>query len=443
MTTPPKGKDLMDKKKKSIIDTKKFIEDFEKEKAKEEEILSQYERINTNGAVLIDGNHVLLEVLNDIDVFNNNIKENPMLENIFTAYRKSSKAQEMKNIWGSPDPVHVADYVGETIRMMEDIIPHWVIGELLPDNKRSLSVGSILSSHRLKRKLARSTRLDMENRYGSYEIEDPENVIAVDMNCDITIFDAELPKKSNLIKKLETRWETAHKGGNDWKKEKIQKWLDLIKSNKWRLWAGGGYRELPFDFKNTFLEVLGSDILNAGFNKELGNRKIDVKSDGDVFQSEKGVDSRFVIAGCDLAEIREIDWVLLITNDGDYVPLIDRLKERGKEVFIFSWGNPNFQSRELVNAVGDSNAIPKHLMLNNYNPDLIRYLEDPSFKAEVCNQTGKDNIFEYFIRFPAHHVLFRHCLMHSMYSIDPAVAWTLDPKIQFEEWKEFQSKRPE
>ncbi len=415
MTTPPKGKDLMDKKKKSIIDTKKFIEDFEKEKAKEEEILSQYERINTKGAVLIDGNHVLLEVLNDIDVFNNNIKENPMF--------MSSKAQEMKNIWGSPDPVHVADYVGETIRMMEDIIPHWVIGELLPDNKRSLSVGNILS--------------------GSYEIEDPENVIAVDMNCDITIFDAELPKKSNLIKKLETRWETAHKGGNDWKKEKIQKWLDLIKSNKWRLWAGGGYRELPFDFKNTFLEVLGSDILNAGFNKELGNRKIDVKMDGDVFQSEKGVDSRLVIAGCDLAEIREIDWVLLITNDGDYVPLIDRLKERGKEVFIFSWGNPKRQSRELLNAVGDSNAIPKHLMLNNYNPDLIRYLEDPSFKAEVCNQTGKDNIFEYFIRFPAHHVLFRHCLMHSMYSIDPAVAWTLDPKIQFEEWKEFQSKRPE
>ena len=122
MTTPPKGKDLMDKKKKSIIDTKKFIEDFEKEKAKEEEILSQYERINTNGAVLIDGNHVLLEVLNDIDVFNNNIKENPMF--------MSSKAQEMKNIWGSPDPVHVADYVGETIRMMEDIIPHWVIGEI-------------------------------------------------------------------------------------------------------------------------------------------------------------------------------------------------------------------------------------------------------------------------------------------------------------------------
>ena len=423
MTTPPKGKDLMDKKKKSIIDTKKFIEDFEKEKAKEEEILSQYERINTKGAVLIDGNHVLLEVLNDIDVFNNNIKENPMLENIFTAYRKSSKAQEMKNIWGSPpDPVHVADYVGETIRMMEDIIPHWVIGELLPDNKRSLSVGSIL--------------------YGSYEIEDPENVIAVDMNCDLTIFDAELPKKSNLIRKLER--EAAHKWGSDWKKEKIQEWLDLIKSNKWRLWAGGGYRELPFDFKNTFLEVLGSDFsYNAGFNKELGNRKIYVKRDGDVFQSEKGVDSRLVIAGCDLAEIREIDWVLLITNDGDYVPLIDRLKERGKEVFIFSWGNPKRQSRELVNAVGDSNAIPKHLMLNNYNPDLIRYLEDPSFKAEVCNQTGKDNIFEYFIRFPAHHVLFRHCLMHSMYSIDPAVAWTLDPKIQFEEWKEFQSKRPE
>ena len=429
MTTPPKGKDLMDKKKKSIIDTKKFIEDVKKkrakEEAKEEEILSQYERINTKGAVLIDGNHVLLEVLNDIDVFNNNIKENPMLENIFTAYRKSSKAQEMKNIWGSPpDPVHVADYVGETIRMMEDIIPHWVIGELLPDNKRSLSVGNILS--------------------GSYEIEDPENVIAVDMNCDITIFDAELPKKSNLIKKLETRWETAHKGGNDWKKEKIQKWLDLIKSNKWRLWAGGGYRELPFDFKNTFLEVLGSDILNAGFNKELGNRKIDVKSDGDVFQSEKGVDSRFVIAGCDLAEIREIDWVLLITNDGDYVPLIDRLKERGKEVFIFSWGNPNFQSRELVNAVGDSNAIPKHLMLNNYNPDLIRYLEDPSFKAEVCNQTGKDNIFEYFIRFPAHQALFMHCLISDfIYSNDPEGAGKLDPKIQFEEWKEFQSKRPE
>lgn len=423
MTTPPKGKDLMDKKKKSIIDTKKFIEDFEKEKAKEEEILSQYERINTKGAVLIDGNHVLLEVLNDIDVFNNNIKENPMLENIFTAYRKSSKAQEMKNIWGSPpDPVHVADYVGETIRMMEDIIPHWVIGELLPDNKRSLSVGNILS--------------------GSYEIEDPENVIAVDMNCDITIFDAELPKKSNLIRKLER--EAAHKWGSDWKKEKIQEWLDLIKSNKWRLWAGGGYRELPFDFKNTFLEVLGSDILNAGFNKELGNRKIYVKRDGDVFQSEKGVDSRFVIAGCDLAEIREIDWVLLITNDSDYVPLIDRLKERGKEVFIFSWGNPKRQSRDLLDAVGVSNAIPKHLMLNNYNPDLIRYLEDPSFKAEVCNQTGKDNIFEYFIRFPAHQALFMHCLISDfIYSNDPEGAGKLDPKIQFEEWKEFQSKRPE
>ncbi len=415
MTTPPKGKDLMDKKKKSIIDTKKFIEDFEKEKAKEEEILSQYERINTKGAVLIDGNHVLLEVLNDIDVFNNNIKENPMF--------MSSKAQEMKNIWGSPDPVHVADYVGETIRMMEDIIPHWVIGELLPDNKRSLSVGSIL--------------------YGSYEIEDPENVIAVDMNCDLTIFDAELPKKSNLIRKLER--EAAHKWGSDWKKEKIQEWLDLIKSNKWRLWAGGGYRELPFDFKNTFLEVLGSDFsYNAGFNKELGNRKIYVKRDGDVFQSEKGVDSRFVIAGCDLAEIREIDWVLLITNDSDYVPLIDRLKERGKEVFIFSWGNPKRQSRDLLDAVGVSNAIPKHLMLNNSNPDLIRYLEDPSFKAEVCNQTGKDNIFEYFIRFPAHQALFMHCLISDfIYSNDPEGAGKLDPKIQFEEWKEFQSKRPE
>lgn len=406
----------MDKNKKPNIDAKKLAklrDEFKKKKAKEEEILSQYELINTNGAVLIDGNHVLLEVLNDIDLFNDNIPEDPMFV--------SGKTQGMKNIWESPDPVNVANYVGETIRMMEDIIPHWVVGDLLPENKRSVSVANIL--------------------YSSYEIKDPENVVAVDMNCDLTIFDAELPKKSNLIRKLEARWEAAHKWGSDWEKEKIQKWLDLIKSNKWRLWADGGYRELPFDFKNTFLEVLNSDFsYTSGFNKELGNRKVFVKKDGDVFQSEKGVDSRLVIAGCDLAESKEIDWVLLISNDSDFVPLIDRLKERGKEVFIFSWGNPKRQSYELLDAVGVSNVIPKHLMLNSYYPDLIRYLEDPSFKAEVCNQTGKDNIFEHSIRFPAHQTLFRYCLMDLMYSKDPEGVGKLDPKNQFEEWKELQSK---
>jgi hypothetical protein len=108
-----------------------------------------------------------------------------------------------------------------------------------------------------------------------------------------------------------------------------------------------------------------------GWKEHLGKRKFDVSKRGRLHQKEKGVDARLVIAGCQAAAEPKLDWTCLVTNDADYVPLVEYLHSRGKAVYVLSLGDPKGQSRDLKNAVGSQYLINKAKLYNDLTDEPI------------------------------------------------------------------------
>jgi len=66
--------DTDDEDKRVIADVNRLLASFKIDQKEEERILEAFEKFNTQGLILVDGHHVMLEVLNDIDTFNSQIE---------------------------------------------------------------------------------------------------------------------------------------------------------------------------------------------------------------------------------------------------------------------------------------------------------------------------------------------------------------------------------
>lgn len=55
------------------------------------------------------------------------------------------------------------------------------------------------------------------------------------------------------------------------------------------------------------------------------------------FRQEKGIDVWLALEAFELAQYKKFDVVVLITSDGDYVPLIRKLNTLGSRVMVLSW----------------------------------------------------------------------------------------------------------
>jgi hypothetical protein len=301
---------------------KRFVEDGDREAAAQEAILAPYEQITIRGTVLVDGQHVLLEMLNDVDTFNAHVREHPRF------------LCGIENKWLDPHPVALADMVStRVIGPLQDVLPLEVAEQFTGTTKRCVGRRSIIE----------------ELRHG------PDQYCAVDSRTDVQVFDARMPPASELIENLETkRKRCPHQ---EVILLELERRLKLIRSGRWEFWGDGSSRVLPYSFKNAFLDALSHSWY--GWKQHLGKRKFHISDRGRFRQWEKGVDARLVIAGCEAAANPKVDWVCLVTNDADYVPLIAHLQSRGKAVYLLSLGNPRRQARDLKDAVGTQNVIDK------------------------------------------------------------------------------------
>ena len=98
-----------------------------------------------------------------------------------------------------------------------------------------------------------------------------------------------------------------------------------------------------------------------------------------------------MIAGCDAAQDRAIDWVCLVTNDGDYVPLVEKLQSEGKTVFWMPLIKPRMASRDLRNVVGRDNFISKAILLNQHVEGFVSFVSDPEYR-QTCAPNVKSHL---------------------------------------------------
>ena len=197
--------------------------------------------------------------------------------------------------------------------------------------------------------------------------EEASRYCAVESQSDILIFDARMPPAANVIRKLEERRRVCSRQGVA--HLEIERGLKLARAGRWEFWDDGALKELPYGFKNEFLDVLRHPW--HGWKEHLGKRKIWIDKRRRLRQKEKEVDARLVIAGCQAAADPKLDWTCLVTNDADYVPLVEHLHSRGKAVYLLSLGDPKRQSRDLRNAVGAQYLINKVELYNGFSKEPI------------------------------------------------------------------------
>jgi uncharacterized LabA/DUF88 family protein len=181
------------------------------------------------------------------------------------------------------------------------------------------------------------------------------------------VFDARMPSAANVIRTLEQE-KRRFRFRQGVVPLEIERRLKLVRAGRWEFWGDDALTELPYGFKNEFLDALKHPWY--GWKEHLGKRGIRI-SRGRFRQNEKGVDARLVIAGCQAAADPTLDWICLVTNDADYVPLVQHLHSRGKTVYLLSLCDPARQSRDLKNAVGSQYLIKKAELYNNFRKEPV------------------------------------------------------------------------
>lgn len=288
-----------------------------------EEILKQYDRIDLGGAVLIDGHHVFLNIVREIEDFNQAPKD----------WLKSIRANDSEKVISDImttnvmafDPTVISMFYGWLCRHMQDRAQAFVFHRLFQDSRQLLSPSSL--------------------NHFVWEGASSEEILAKYPPCDWVvsaneskgyIFDASMPNKQEVVTSLRKSYDYWLRR-NERNANNIYIFLELAENDEWAFYENDirGSITTPYDLKNTLLETAGKEWTWGDFELVLQERWISAFS-GRVMSIEKGVDTNLVIRGCELANDSACDWVWLITNDGDHAPLIRHIREKNKEVFLTS-----------------------------------------------------------------------------------------------------------
>lgn len=67
---------------------------------------------------------------------------------------------------------------------------------------------------------------------------------------------------------------------------------------------------------------------------------------------EKGIDVWLALEAYELVSVRHCSVIVLIAGDGDYVPLVHKLRALGSRVMLLAWNIPNHigTANDLMNA---------------------------------------------------------------------------------------------
>lgn len=286
-----------------------------------------FEEGPASGAILVDGHHVFLEILRDVLRFNDLATKSPLA----AKFRNDSRTQlTVRNIWSMLPPERIAGFIRTDLGWN---LPS-IVSRIAP-----------IAAH-------------------------PRDV-------DLWLFDARLSSQSEVTSHLEKQVRlitSSAKTAADVK-------LELVRSGRWSFFDGSGFLTIPFELKNDVIDRLTEsaadsspevgDLADLYWNlgKEwrgrFGARRFHTRADGRFHEHEKGVDAHLIIQGCKLAADARVRWVCLVTNDSDYVPLVEHLHRHGKSVYWLSYASR--KSGDLRSSVGAENTLEREHVQSSYN----------------------------------------------------------------------------
>lgn len=328
--------------------SKGFIKRIEKWAEIRDRLRSHYESVDLRGAVLVDGHHVFLNIIRSIDSFRQSPEQ--FLRRFYTEDKDLKDIQDLMNkskIIGY-DVRRVAAIYGECIYRICDYANEKFKTDVLSDHREFLSDSSLSYPRGLSEEEV--INLDLNEYINSFVSEyPPSDFLVIKAQEQRWIFDATMPPKAAVRESLERSfqyWRNRHKG----RSENLETFITVLKDGNWGFFENQirGSLVVPYDLKNQVLEALSDEDWYLGqFNLETQERHI-TGFNGYVESREKGVDTKLVIKGCEIAADKDVDWVWIVTADGDHAPLIEHLRGNGKEVFLTSMSYP---SKALISAL--------------------------------------------------------------------------------------------
>ena len=204
------------------------------------------------------------------------------------------------------------------------------------------------------------------------------------LNKETFIFDANLPEIEFTIKLAKKEKQNSNK---DFEKKYIDSHIKDFEEGLFPFYKEGKHIKAPYDTKKSYLDFLQKDAL-IGDDTEIILGKKYVNWRPRLSSNEKGVDTQLVIKGCEYANDEDTRIVCLVTNDGDFEPLVKHLQSKGKIVFLLALDRGHL-NKPLKTAVGD-----KHLTLDH---ELFKTLEITTHYAErVYMDMTQRKMAEYF-----------------------------------------------
>lgn len=139
--------------------------------------------------------------------------------------------------------------------------------------------------------------------------------------------------------------------------------------------SGNIGQRIDFDFTERFFDEVSRRI---GYYSQLGEHKIHWRQDLRDF-GEKGVDCDLIMQVMDDLHGNQVDAFVLMTNDMDFFPLVERLQKDGKAVFLC--GLRQNVSYRLTRALPEDSFfdLGKDAILQNL-PTVFMALKKPEFR---------------------------------------------------------------
>ena len=350
--------------------TKKIKAREDKKRQEEEQkefLLSQYKRRDINGVFLIDGNYAFLHGLSkhhqEISKLEDYIKnfsyenEKNKIEDDYQKHSNSKSAKEVRDIFledleGQPQSSikrldelkkfhgeNIAQYFTKYAWAFSSIMLGIILDKLQIKQKKIIHPEALFHTEP-KPKIA-DTIISVE-KIQSY-IFDAD---LPDFNVQCKKFISQFKDRAKQVENIKNRWGITNEVKRIESECKIlMERLQLLAEGRWEFFAGdnSGYIKAPYFAKKSYLDYLSANYpidMNEKTSVKQGVKYVNLNQKYlNISENEKQVDVKLTIQGCECANDPDIDYVCLITNDGDYVPLIQLLKAKNKEVFLISLNN--------------------------------------------------------------------------------------------------------
>ncbi len=138
-----------------------------------------------------------------------------------------------------------------------------------------------------------------------------------------------------------------------------------------------------------------SDILMSEYVQSL---HLPIRNNHGKYE-EKGIDVLFAVEAMALAALGQIDVLVLVASDGDYVPLVRKLPSLGVRTMVLSW---NFEFEEPDGRMSVTRTSQDLLQYCTYPIDMVTIIEEPLDDEEklvedlfISNDTRREEQREY------------------------------------------------